>query len=107
MFHQAALPSVPRSIDDPLATNEMNVTGTLNVLVMAKENHIKRVIYAASSAAYGDVEVDAKVETLSPRPLSPYGVSKLTGKYYSQVFTQVYGLETVALRYFNVFGAPR
>lgn len=105
VFHQAALPSVPRSIDDPLTTHEMNVTGTLNVLIAAKENKIKRVVYAASSSAYGDVEGEYKDETLSPRPLSPYGVSKLAGEYYCQAFTQVYGLETVALRYFNVFGA--
>lgn len=105
VLHQAALPSVPRSIDDPLTTHEMNVTGTLNVLVAAKENHVKRVAYAASSSAYGDVEGEFKDESLPPRPLSPYGVSKLAGEYYCQVFTTVYGLETVALRYFNVFGA--
>ncbi len=105
VLHQAALPSVPRSIDDPITTHEINVTGTLNVLVAAKENGVRRVAYAASSAAYGDVEDEYKVETLSPRPLSPYGVSKLAGEFYCQTFTQVYGLETVALRYFNVFGA--
>jgi len=105
VLHQAALPSVPRSIDDPLTTHEFNATGTLNVLIAAKNNGIKRVVYAASSSAYGDVEGEYKVETMSPRPLSPYGVSKLAGEYYCQAFTQVYGLETVALRYFNVFGA--
>ncbi len=105
VLHQAALPSVPRSIDDPLTTHEMNVTGTLNVLIAAKENGIKRVAYAASSSAYGDVDAEYKEESMSPRPLSPYGVSKLAGEYYCQAFTQVYGLETVALRYFNVFGA--
>jgi UDP-glucose 4-epimerase len=106
VFHQAALPSVPRSIDDPLTSNEYNVTGTLNVLIAARDAGVKRVIYAASSAAYGDIEGDAKVETMPPRPMSPYGVSKLAGEYYCQAFTEVYGLETVALRYFNVFG-PR
>ncbi len=106
VFHQAALPSVPRSIDDPLTSNEYNVTGTLNVLLASRDAGIKRVIYAASSAAYGDIEGDYKVETMPPRPMSPYGVSKLAGEYYCQAFTEVYGLETVALRYFNVFG-PR
>ena len=106
VFHQAALASVPRSVADPLATHEANVTGTLNVLLAARDAGVKRVIYAASSSAYGDVQVEAQDETLSPHPLSPYGVSKLAGEYYCQSFTQVYGLETVALRYFNVFG-PR
>lgn len=106
VFHQAALPSVPRSVDDPLTTNEFNVTGTLNVLIAARDAGVKRVVYAASSSAYGDIEGEYKIETLPPRPLSPYGVSKLTGEYYCQAFTAVYGLETVALRYFNVFG-PR
>lgn len=106
VFHQAALPSVPRSIDDPLTSNEYNVTGTLNVLLAARDAGVKRVIYAASSAAYGDIEGEYKVETMPPRPMSPYGVSKLAGEYYCQAFTEVYGLETVALRYFNVFG-PR
>ncbi len=105
VLHQAALPSVPRSIDDPLTTHEMNVTGTLNVLIAAKENGIKRVAYAASSSAYGDVDAEFKDESMQPRPLSPYGVTKLAGEYYCQAFTNVYGLETVALRYFNVFGA--
>lgn len=106
VLHQAALPSVPRSIDDPLTTHEYNVTGTLNVLIAARDAGVKRVVYAASSSAYGDVEGEYKVESMPPRPLSPYGISKLTGEYYCQVFTGVYGLETVALRYFNVFG-PR
>lgn len=106
VFHQAALPSVPRSIDDPLTSNEYNVTGTLNVLIAARDAGVRRVIYAASSAAYGDIEGDYKVEAMPPRPMSPYGVSKLAGEYYCQAFTEVYGLETVALRYFNVFG-PR
>lgn len=106
VFHQAALPSVPRSVDDPLTTNEFNVTGTLNVLIAARDAGVKRVVYAASSSAYGDIEGDYKIESMSPRPLSPYGVSKLAAEYYCQAFTEVYGLETVALRYFNVFG-PR
>jgi UDP-glucose 4-epimerase len=97
---------VPRSVDDPLTTNEFNVTGTLNVLIAARDAGVKRVVYAASSSAYGDIEGEYKTEVMSPRPLSPYGVSKLAGEYYCQAFTEVYGLETVALRYFNVFG-PR
>ncbi|MBK8023616.1 MAG: SDR family oxidoreductase [Chloroflexi bacterium] len=106
VFHQAAIPPVPRRVDDPLTTHQINVTGTLNVLLAARDAGVKRVVYAASSSAYGDLEQEAKVETLAPQPLSPYGVSKLAAEYYCQVFTQVYGLETVALRYFNVFG-PR
>ena len=106
VLHQAALPSVPRSVDDPLTTHEINVTGTLNVLIAARDAGVKRVAYAASSSAYGDAEAEYKTEDLPPRPLSPYGVSKLAGEYYCQAFTAVYGLETVALRYFNVFG-PR
>jgi UDP-glucose 4-epimerase len=106
VFHQAALPSVPRSVDDPLTTHEYNVTGTLNVLLAARDAGVRRVIYAASSSAYGDIEGEFKDETMPPRPLSPYGVAKLAGEYYCQAFTQVYRLETVCLRYFNVFG-PR
>jgi UDP-glucose 4-epimerase len=106
VLHQAALPSVPRSIDDPLTSHEYNLTGTLNVLMAARDAGVKRVVYAASSSAYGDIEGEHKVETMTPRPLSPYGAQKLAGEYYCQVFTEVYGLETVALRYFNVFG-PR
>jgi UDP-glucose 4-epimerase len=106
VFHQAALPSVPRSIEDPLTTHEMNVTGTLNVLLAARDAGVKRVIYAASSSAYGDQAGEAKIETMQPQPLSPYGVSKLAGELYCRAFTASYGLETVCLRYFNVFG-PR
>lgn len=106
VLHQAALPSVPRSVDDPMTTHQINVTGTLNVLIAARDAGVKRVAYAASSSAYGDVDVEYKTEDLPPRPLSPYGVSKLAGEYYCQAFTAVYKLETVALRYFNVFG-PR
>lgn len=105
VLHQAALPSVPRSIDDPITTHEFNVTGTLNVLIAAKEGGVKRVAYAASSSAYGEAVGEYKVETMPPHPLSPYGVSKLAGEFYCQAFTKSYGLETVALRYFNVFGA--
>lgn len=106
VLHQAALASVPRSVADPLATHEANATGTLNVLLAARDAGVKRVVYAASSSAYGEVTVEKQDESLPPHPLSPYGVSKLAGEYYCQAFTQVYGLETVALRYFNVFG-PR
>jgi UDP-N-acetylglucosamine 4-epimerase len=106
VFHQAAIPSVPRSIEDPQTCHDVNVTGTFNVLNAARQTGVKRVVYAASSSAYGDIEGDYKHEGMSPQPLSPYGVAKLAGEYYMQVFYQVYGLETVSLRYFNVFG-PR
>ncbi|MBI3934421.1 MAG: SDR family oxidoreductase [Acidobacteria bacterium] len=106
VLHQAALPSVPRSIQDPVASNRVNVEGTLHVLLAARDAKVKRVVYAASSSAYGDMPTLPKVETMPPRPISPYGVTKFTGELYAQVFTQVYGLETVSLRYFNVFG-PR
>ena len=106
VLHQAALPSVPRSIADPLETHLHCVTGTLNVFVAARDAGIKRVVYAASSSAYGDQAGDAKVETMNPAPISPYGVAKLTGEYYAAAFNRSYGLETVSLRYFNVFG-PR
>ena len=106
VLHQAALPSVPRSIADPLETHRHCVTGTLNVLVAARDAGVKRVVYAASSAAYGDQAGAAKVETMSPAPISPYGVAKLTGEYYAAAFSRSFGLETVSLRYFNVFG-PR
>jgi nucleoside-diphosphate-sugar epimerase len=104
VFHQAALPSVPRSIDDPLSTHESDLTGTLNVLIAARDAGVRRVVYAASSSAYGDIEGEFKTEDMAPRPLSPYGVAKLGGEYYCQTFNTVYGLETVCLRYFNVFG---
>ncbi len=106
VLHQAALPSVPRSIDDPLTTHDYNATGTLIVLQAARAAGVRRVVYAASSSAYGDIEGDYKSESMPPNPLSPYAVAKLTGEYYCRVFTTVYGLETVVLRYFNVFG-PR
>ncbi len=106
VLHEAAIPSVPRSIDDPITTNEVNINGTLNVLKASYENKVRRMVYAASSSAYGDTVVLPKKEDMTPSPLSPYAVSKLAGEYYCKVFTNVYGLETVSLRYFNIFG-PR
>jgi nucleoside-diphosphate-sugar epimerase len=106
VFHQAALPSVPRSIQDPLTTNAANVTGTLNVLLSARDSDVRRVIFASSSSVYGANRTLPKAENLLPVPISPYAVSKLAGEGYCRSFWQVYGLETVALRYFNVFG-PR
>ncbi len=106
VLHQAALPSVPRSIADPITSNHVNVNGTINILYAAMEKKVSRVVYASSSSVYGDSPVSPKVETLTPAPKSPYAVSKLTGEYYCRVFSRVYGLETVSLRYFNVFG-PR
>lgn len=104
VLHQGALPSVQRSVENPAATNEVNVQGTLNVLIAAKEAGVKRVIYAASSSAYGDTPTLPKVETMKENPLSPYAVSKLTGEHYSKVFASLFNLETICLRYFNVFG---
>jgi len=104
VLHQAAMASVPQSIEDPKAANEVNVNGTLNVLLAAKDCNVKRVVYAGSCAAYGDSEELPKLESMRPNPLSPYALTKLVGEYYCQVFTKVYGLETVVLRYFNVFG---
>ena len=104
IFHQAALPSVPRSIENPEASHVNNITGTLNVLRAAHAQGVKRVIYAASSSAYGDTPTLPKQETMPPNPLSPYAVTKLAGEYYCQVFSSVYELETISLRYFNVFG---
>ncbi len=105
VFHHAALASVPLSIENPLLSHEHNATGTLNVLVAARDAGVRRVVYAASSAAYGNDASEQQVETATPKPLSPYGVSKLTGEYYCQSFAQVFKLETVCLRYFNVFGS--
>lgn len=105
VFHQAALASVPRSVANPRDTNLHCVTGTLNVLEAARHRGVRRVVYAASSSAYGDQDGQYKVETMVPAPISPYGVAKLAGEYYCQAFHAAYGLETVALRYFNVFGA--
>jgi nucleoside-diphosphate-sugar epimerase len=107
VFHQAALPSVPRSIQDPLSSSEVNVTGTLNVLLAARDEGVRRVVYASSSSVYGSVaDGSAKTEDLQVAPLSPYGVAKHAGEAYCSSFHSVYGLETVSLRYFNVFG-PR
>ncbi|MBC7922055.1 MAG: SDR family oxidoreductase [Ferruginibacter sp.] len=106
VLHQAALGSVPRSIEDPVTTNAVNVDGFLNVLVAAKENSVRRLIYAASSSTYGDSEKLPKVEEEIGRPLSPYAVTKLVNELYADVFARSYGLETIGLRYFNVFG-PR
>ena len=106
ILHEAALPSVPRSINDPITSNEVNVVGTLNILDAAKENNVKRVVYASSSSVYGDNPELPKHEGMMPNPLSPYAVSKLAGEKYCQVYSRLYGIETVILRYFNVFG-PR
>ncbi len=106
VFHQAALPSVPRSVDNPRETHQACVDGTFNLLLRAKESGVRRVVYAASSSAYGNQETLPKLETMRPEPLSPYAAAKLMGEYYCQVFSSVYGLETLSLRYFNVFG-PR
>lgn len=106
VFHQAALPSVPRSIENPLETHQVCVDGTFNLLVKAKNVGVRRFVYAASSSAYGDQPTLPKVESMRPDPLSPYAVAKLTGEYYCRTFNHVYGLETLSLRYFNVFG-PR
>jgi nucleoside-diphosphate-sugar epimerase len=106
VFHQAALPSVPQSIADPSTCHEVNVTGTLNVLEAAREAGVRRVVFASSCAVYGDSPELPKRETLAPMPLSPYAAAKLMGEQYCRLFHQLYGLETVALRYFNVFG-PR
>src|SRR5450432_4183161 len=106
VLHQAAIPSVPKSVLDPLANNRANVDGTINILVAARDAKVKRVIYAASSSAYGDTPTLPKHEDMSPNPISPYAVAKLASEYYMASFWRCYGLETVALRYFNIFG-PR
>ena len=105
VFHQGALPSVPRSINDPITTNQVNVEGTLNILDAAKGAGVRRVIYASSSSIYGENPTLPKQEDMTPLPISPYAVAKLAGEKYCQAFTRSYGLETVGLRYFNVFGA--
>jgi len=105
VFHEAAIPSVPRSIQDPVPSHEVNIDGTFQVLRAAAAGNVGRVVYAASSSAYGDTEVLPKVETMSPQPKSPYAMQKLAGEHYCSVFAECFGLETVALRYFNVFGA--
>ena len=106
VLHQAAIPSVPKSVLDPLGSNRANVDGTVNVLVAARDAKVKRVIYAASSSAYGDTPTLPKHERMTPDPISPYAVAKLASEYYLTSFYRCYGLETVALRYFNIFG-PR
>ena len=106
VLHQAAIPSVPKSVLDPIGSNETNVDGTVNVLVAARDAKVKRVIYAASSSAYGDTPTLPKQEAMPPDPISPYAVAKLAGEYYMTSFYRCYGLETVSLRYFNIFG-PR
>jgi len=104
ILHQAALPSVPRSIKDPITTNEVNVSGTLNILEAAVTGNVRRVVYASSSSVYGDNPELPKHEGMLTNPLSPYAVTKLAGEKYCNVFSRIYGLETIALRYFNVFG---
>ena len=106
VLHQAAVASVPRSVKDPVTSHESNINGTLNVLLAARDAGVKRIVYAASSSAYGDQPTQPKHEEMSPQPLSPYAVQKLTCEYYLQAFCKVYGMEAVCLRYFNIFG-PR
>lgn len=121
VLHQAAIPSVQRSIEDPIQSTEVNISGTINVLIACRDEKVKRVVFASSSSVYGDQDVEKsndskgtnstgglspKREDLKPNPISPYGITKLTGEHYCRVFHQIYGLETVVLRYFNVFG-PR
>jgi len=106
VLHQAALRSVPRSVDDPISTNDVNITGTLLLLEQSRKCKVQRVVYAASSSAYGDSPELPKKETQLPAPVSPYAVSKLAGEYYCSMYNKLYGLETISLRYFNVFG-PR
>jgi UDP-glucose 4-epimerase len=104
VLHQGALPSVPRSVDDPAATHKHCVDATFTLLLAARDAGIKRFVYASSSSTYGDTPTLPKVETIPPSPLSPYAVGKLVGEYYCSVFYQVYGLDTISLRYFNIFG---
>src|SRR6202162_2367601 len=106
VLHIAASTSVPKSVKDPIETNRINIDGTLNVLIAARDAKVRRFVYAASSAAYGEMPELPKVETMQPAPISPYGVTKYVGELYAQVFGRVYGLENACLRYFNVFG-PR
>lgn len=106
VFHQAAIPSVPRSIEEPLSTNEVNITGTLNVLIAARDNNVKKVIFASSSSVYGNTPTLPKVEDMTPNPQSPYALTKLVGEYYCHIFHEIYHLPTMCLRYFNIYG-PR
>ena len=104
ILHQAALGSVPRSIKDPITSNDVNVSGFLNMLVAARDNKVKRVVYAASSSTYGDSESMPKLEDIIGKPLSPYAITKYVNELYADIFSKTYGLETIGLRYFNVFG---
>ncbi len=106
VFHQAAIPSVPRSIKNPLASHEANITGTLNMLLAARDCEVNKVVYASSSSVYGDTPTLPKMEDMIPHPQSPYALTKLTGEYYCRIFHQIYNLPTICLRYFNVYG-PR
>ncbi len=106
VIHQGALPSVPRSVSDPISSNSANIDGTLNLLVASRDAGVKRLVYASSSSVYGDTPVLPKREDMPPNPLSPYAMTKLGAEYYCRIFTKLYGFETVSLRYFNVFG-PR
>jgi UDP-glucose 4-epimerase len=106
VLHQAAIPSVPRSVKDPITSNRANVDGTLNVLLASRDAGVKRLVFAGSSSVYGDTEVLPKTETMPTKPMTPYALQKLTGEMYGQMFTKLYGFETVTTRYFNVFG-PR
>ena len=106
VFHEAALGSVPRSVADPITTHETNITGTLNVLLAARGAGVRRLVYASSSSVYGETPVLPKTEDMAPQPLSPYALSKLAGEQYLSIFRRVYGLDSVSLRYFNIFG-PR
>jgi UDP-glucose 4-epimerase len=106
VFHQAAIASVPSSIKNPKASHVVNITGTLNILLAARDKEVKKVVFASSSSVYGNTPTLPKIETMTPNPQSPYAVTKLTGEYYCEVFHKIYGLNTVCLRYFNVFG-PR
>jgi UDP-glucose 4-epimerase len=104
IFHEAAIPSVPRSVEDPVASNHAGVSGTVQLLVAAKDAKVRRVVYAGSSSVYGNTPTLPKCEDMRPNPISPYAVAKLAGELYMQSFTRIYGLETVTIRYFNVFG---
>ena len=104
VFHQAAVPSVPKSVDDPGPSHDTNINGTFNILSAARDAGVRRVVYAASSSAYGDVRISPKHEGIKPEPLSPYAVQKLTGEMYGRAFYECFGLQTISLRYFNVFG---
>jgi UDP-glucose 4-epimerase len=106
IFHQAAITSVPRSVKDPFASNETNINGTLNIVVSAQKSGVKKIVFASSSSVYGDTPVLPKKEDMTPNPKSPYAITKLAGEYYLKVFHELYGIDTVSLRYFNVFG-PR